>query len=178
MKIILPLLLIGIVCVTAFISCTGIPNGAKPVTHFQVNRYLGTWYEIARLNHSFEKNLMQVTAVYTLNKNGTIRVVNSGYDVKKNKRKEAVGKAKFVGDKSVGRLKVSFFGPFYGSYNIIALDDDYQYALVVGNNLKYLWILARTTTLPENVRNNYLETAANLGYDTTALIWVDHTPQP
>ncbi|HRN79797.1 MAG TPA: lipocalin family protein [Ferruginibacter sp.] len=176
MKIILSLLLLTAVCLFWLTACTGIPKGAKPVGNFQVDRYLGTWYEIARLNHSFEKNLMQVTAVYTLNKNGTLKVVNSGYDIKKKKRKEAVGKAKFVGDKNVGQLKVSFFGPFYGSYNIIALDENYQYALVVGKDLSYLWILSRTTSLPDNVRNEYLQTASGLGYDTTALIWVDHNP--
>ncbi len=88
--------------------------------------------------------------------------------------KQAIGKAKFVGEENVAMLKVSFFGPFYGGYNVIALDENYQYALIVGKNLNYLWILARGTTIPDDVRERYLQIAQEIGYDTSALIWVEH----
>jgi len=92
----------------------------------------------------------------------------------KHEWKQAIGKAKFVGEENVAMLKVSFFGPFYSGYNVIALDEDYQYALVAGKNLKYLWILARGTTIPDEVRERYLQLAREIGYDTSELIWVEH----
>src|SRR5690554_7009160 len=97
-------------------ACTGLPSGIEPVTGFDQDRYLGTWYEIARLDHSFERGLSRVTAEYTLNDDGSIRVINRGYNTEKGAWKEAEGRAKFVGDSEVGHLKVSFFGPFYASY--------------------------------------------------------------
>src|SRR5690554_4456728 len=130
-------------------SCKTIPDGAVAVTSFDANRYLGKWYEIARLDHRFEKNLSNVTAEYSLNSDGSIRVVNSGYHTVKEEWKEAVGKAKFVESPEIAKLKVSFFGPFYSGYNVIALDGNYTYALVVGKSPKYLWILSRETTIPE-----------------------------
>ena len=111
-------------------ACSQLPENIEPVTDFDVNRYLGTWYEIARLDHSFERGLQQVTAEYSLRDDGGIKVVNRGFDTQKQEWDEATGKAYFVGDKNIGQLKVSFFGPFYGGYNIIALDEAYQYAMV------------------------------------------------
>ena len=155
-------------------SCASIPKGATAVQPFELERYLGKWYEIARKDFKYEKNLNNVTADYSLNNNGTIKVVNRGYDAVKNEWKESVGKAKPVGNPNDGRLKVSFFGPFYSGYNVIELDPDYQYVLVAGDNLKYLWILSRQPTIPEEVKSRYLKKAQEIGYDTSDLVWGAH----
>lgn len=163
------------VCALLWSGCrVSIPKGAKAVKPFDTKQYLGKWYEIARLDFKFEKNLNNVTAEYSDQDNGLIKVDNRGYDTVKNEWKQSVGKAKFVKDPQEARLKVSFFGPFYAGYNVIAIDPDYQYALVAGNNLKYLWILSRKTTIPEKIKNDYLKQAKQLGYDTSDLIWVKH----
>ncbi len=154
-------------------SCSTLPNGAVAIKPFDTDRYLGKWYEIARFDFKFEKNLNKTTAVYSLRNDGKIKVVNSGYNYIKNKRVEAVGKAKFVGSSNEARLKVSFFGPFYGAYNVIALDPEYKYALITGNDFKYLWILSREKTIPEYIRLDYLKKAQDLGFDTSKLIWVE-----
>ncbi len=151
-------------------SCATIPQQATAVTPFDKEAYLGKWYEIARLDFKFERNLNNTTAEYSLNENGTIRVFNQGYDTLKGKWDEAVGKAKFVGADTTAKLKVSFFGPFYGGYNVIAIDRDYTYALVAGDSHKYLWILSRETTIPESVKENYLKIAEDAGYDTSQLL--------
>ena len=155
-------------------SCnsTTIPNGAKAVEHFNKSKYLGKWHEIARLDFYFERGLSNTTAFYELNADGSIKVVNRGYDAKKKEWKESVGKAKFVGKDDVGMLKVSFFGPFYGGYNVIALDSNYQYALVAGEELKYLWILSRQKSIPDSVKSNYLQIAQKIGFKTNELVWV------
>lgn len=152
-------------------SCVSIPKGARAVTPFNKNKYLGTWYEIARMDFRFEKGLEQVTATYSLLDDKTIRVDNKGYKTKDGEWKQSIGKAKPAGEPNEGRLKVSFFGPFYAGYNVIAIDPDYQYALIAGNNLKYLWLLSREKTMPEAVKQNYLEKARALGYDTNKLVW-------
>lgn len=158
----------------ALLSCKTIPPGATAVTSFEKEKYLGKWYEIARLDFSFERNLDNTTAEYSLTKNGTINVLNKGYNTKKEKWEEAQGKAKFVQDEKTGMLKVSFFGPFYGGYNVIAIDDDYNYALVAGSSLDYLWILSRETTIPEDVKQKYLKLAESIGYKTADLLWISH----
>jgi apolipoprotein D and lipocalin family protein len=160
-----------------FVSgCTGIPDGVSPVTGFDVNRYLGTWYEIARLDHSFERGLQRVTAEYSLRDDGGIRVVNQGYNNAKQRWEKAEGKAYFTGESDVGRLKVSFFGPFYGGYNIIDLDrESYQYALVSGPDTSYLWILARQPVLDTSTINQLLAKASGHGFDTSRMIFVAHT---
>jgi len=155
-------------------SCVSIPKGAKAVKPFYKDKYLGKWYEIARLDFKYEKNLNNVTATYTLRGDGLIRVDNRGYDFVNNKWKQSVGKAKFAGDPNTGRLQVSFFGPFYAGYNVIAIDDNYQYALIAGNNLNYLWILSREKTIPEAVKTEYLEKAKSIGYDVNKLVWDKH----
>ena len=129
------------------------PRGVEVVTPFEIDRYLGTWYEIARLDHSFERGLDNVKAEYSLRPDGNVEVVNSGYDQNTGKRKEAVGVAKFIGEENVGSLKVSFFGPFYGGYHVVELDEDYQWALVIGQSRKYLWILARDKQIPDQLRS-------------------------
>jgi apolipoprotein D and lipocalin family protein len=156
-------------------GCTGIPEGVSPITGFDVNRYLGTWYEIARLDHSFERGLEQVTAEYSMRDDGGIRVVNQGYNSVKQRWEKAEGKAYFTGSSDVGRLKVSFFGPFYGGYNIIGLDrESYQYALVSGPDTSYLWILARQPVLDASIINQLLAKASAHGFDTSRVIFVAH----
>ena len=165
--------LTGIIGLFAVNSCVTIPKGATAITPFDKGKYLGTWYEIARMDFKFERNLNQTTANYSLNANGSIKVLNRGFNYKTGKWSEAVGKAKFAGDPNVARLKVSFFGPFYGGYNVIALDPDYKYALIAGNNTGYMWILSRMKTIPEDIKQNYLKLAKGLGFNIDALIWVE-----
>ena len=155
-------------------GCTGIPDNVSPVSGFDVDRYLGTWYEIARLDHSFERGLEQVSAEYSLRGDGGIRVVNQGYDRAKQRWERAEGKAYFIGGRDIGRLKVSFFGPFYGGYNIIDLDhESYQYALVSGPDTSYLWILARQPQLDISITERLLGKASGLGFDTSGIIFVE-----
>lgn len=166
-----------VMCLLLFVcglcSCVQIPEGVVAVKGFAVQRYLGTWYEIARLDHSFEKGLVNVTANYSLNSNGSLRVVNRGFDPKLNQWKQVEGRAYFVAGSDLGRLKVSFFGPFYGGYNIFEIDERaYAYALVCGNSKSYLWILARQPQLPENVLVDLRQKAQHLGFNTDALIYV------
>lgn len=158
-------------------SCSTIPEGITAVTPFDKSKYLGKWYEIARIDFKYEKDLNNTTAEYSLNPDGTIKVLNKGYNTVKKEWSEAVGKAKFVGDDNIAMLKVSFFGPFYGGYNVIALDDDYQFALVAGANFKYLWILSRETTIPEGIKDLYLKIAEESGFDTSQLLWIEHNDQ-
>ena len=155
-------------------SCASIPKGATAVQPFYKERYLGKWYEICRMDFKFEKNLSDVTANYSLKPNGDIRVDNRGYNYITKEWKQSIGKARFVKGTDIGRLKVSFFGPFYAGYNVIEIDKDYQYALVVGNNLDYIWILSRTKTIPDNVKQAYLAKAQSLGYKTAELVWTKH----
>jgi len=166
--------LLGILSIFAFNSCASIPKGATAVKPFDKEKYLGKWYEIARLDFKFERDLNNTTATYSINKDGSIRVDNRGYNYKTNQWKQAVGKAKFRADENEAALKVSFFGPFYTGYNVIALDNAYKYALVAGKDLGYLWILSRETEIPETVKQNYLKMAADLGYKTSDLVWVEH----
>lgn len=160
--------------ITLMNSCTSIPKNAKAVENFDVNKYLGTRYEIARFDFRFEKNLNNVSAQYSLNEKGNVIVLNSGYNFIEKEWKKADGLAKFRGNKDIAALKVSFFGPFYSGYNVIALDENYQYALIAGKNLDYLWILSRTKDIPEAIKADYLKIAEEIGYDTSKLIWVTH----
>jgi apolipoprotein D and lipocalin family protein len=164
-----------VVCTLFAAGCTGIPQGVTPVSGFDVDRYLGKWYEIARLDHSFERGLDKITAQYSLKPGGGLRVVNRGFDVASGQWREAEGRAYFIDDPQTGRLKVSFFGPFYGSYNVIRLDHkDYQYALVCGPDTSYLWILARSPDLDKAIVDQLVAYAADHGFDTSELIYVRH----
>jgi apolipoprotein D and lipocalin family protein len=157
------------------IGCTSVPKDLGPVDEFDGGRYMGKWYEIARLDHSFERNLSNVSAMYTAKEKGEIAVLNRGFYEKDGEWKQIEGKARFVGDETVGSLKVSFFGPFYGGYHIIELDRiDYGYAMVSGPSRSYLWILSRTTELDEAIYSGLVNRAAELGFDTTELIRVKH----
>jgi len=156
-------------------GCTGVPHGVQAVTGFEIDRYLGTWYEIARQDHRFERGLSNVTATYSIRDDGGVRVVNRGFEESSGKWSEAIGKAYFVGDNTIGQLKVSFFGPFYGGYNIIDLDkDNYRYALISGPDRRYLWILARSPDLDPAVLTKLVNEANQLGFPTEELIYVNH----
>jgi apolipoprotein D and lipocalin family protein len=157
-----------------FIGCTGVPAGLRPVTDFEPERYLGKWYEIARLDHRFERNLSNVSASYYKKDDTAIGVVNRGYNEKAGKWEEIEGTAFFLQNESVGSLKVSFFGPFYGGYHIIALDrESYQYAMVVGPRRSYLWILSRQKKLDQEILTELVARADQLGFDIEGLIYVD-----
>lgn len=168
------ILAVGVTGMLLYSNKKSIPKKATAVRNFDSSRYLGKWYEIARLDFRFERGLNNTTAEYSLNDDGSIRVVNSGYNPNKGIWKQSEGKARFVKDPSIGMLEVSFFGPFYSGYNVIALDNDYKYALVAGKNLKYLWILSRETEIPKNIRDEYLALAREIGYDVDDLLWVEH----
>ena len=155
-------------------GCAGSAKSYRGVEGFQKERYLGKWYEVARLDFAFERGLNNTTAEYAPAGEGKISVLNRGYDARKDKWKTASGKARFRGADTVGELEVSFFGPFYGEYNVIALDSGYQHALIAGSSTEYMWILSRTPSLPDDVRRNYLGMAQSHGFDTTKLIWVRH----
>ena len=156
-------------------GCVSIPDGVTPVENFQLERYLGKWYEIARLDHSFERGLSRASAEYSLNADGSVKVVNSGFSDKDKKWKKAEGKAHFVKSPDQGFLKVSFFGPFYGSYIILELDHkNYAHALVCGPNRSYLWILARSPKISDEVKNSLVAKAAALGFQTGNLIYPRH----
>jgi apolipoprotein D and lipocalin family protein len=156
-------------------GCVSVPSGIKPVTDFDVTRYLGTWYEIARLDHSFERGLTNVSATYARRRDGGINVLNKGYDERSGRWKQAKGRAYFVGEPTTAFLKVSFFGPFYGSYVVMALDrDDYAHAMVCGPNRSYLWILARDRKLDQPTLDALVAQAEDLGFNTSELIFVTH----
>jgi apolipoprotein D and lipocalin family protein len=160
--------------IAAIAGCVDVPEGIEPVTGFQAERYMGRWYEVARLDHRFERGMEQVTATYELQPDGTVAVLNRGYRADKGEWGEASGKAKFLGQPDVAALKVSFFGPFYGGYNVIDLDPGYQHALIAGPSRSYLWILSRTPTPPKADVERLVAKAKALGYDTSQLIWVKH----
>ncbi|MDH3329791.1 MAG: lipocalin family protein [Desulfobulbaceae bacterium] len=156
-------------------GCMGAPEGVHPVEDFEYNKYLGKWYEIARLDHSFERGLNSVTAEYSLRDDGGLRVINRGFSSAENKWKEAEGKAYFVRGQDEGYLKVSFFGPFYGSYIVFDLDKEkYQYAFVAGYNKSYLWLLSRTPTVSNELVDEFVKRSEALGFDTANLIFVEH----
>ena len=170
----IPVLLAASAVLLLVTSFTHKLKNVEVVNPFDQKMYLGKWYEIARLDYSWERNLNNVTATYSLRTDGKIKVDNEGYNTKKNKWVESIGKAKPAGDPKEGSLKVSFFGPFYAAYNVVAIDDAYQYALVVGESTKYVWILSREKTIPEDIKKKYLEKAKSLGYNTDDLVWVTH----
>ena len=136
-------------------------------------RYLGTWYEIARMDHRFERGLEKVTAHYSSMDDGGIQVVNRGYNPDRAMWQQSVGKAYFTGDASRAALKVSFIGPFYGGYNVIALDREYRHALVCGPDRDYLWILSRTPTISPEMKQQMLDVATRQGFDAAKLVWVE-----
>ena len=156
-------------------GCLGMPESIKPVDGFNLNNYLGKWYEIARLDHSFERGLSQVTANYSIKDDGGVRVINKGFSIKNNEWQEAEGKAYFVDTTTEGYLKVSFFGPFYGSYVVFELEHkNYQYAFISGPNTDYLWLLSRTTSVEPEVMQKFLKMSKERGFNIEDLIYVNH----
>ena len=155
-------------------GCTGVPSGLRPVSPFDIQRYLGRWYEIARLDHSFERGLTDVSAEYRLLPGGAVAVLNRGFDPAAGKWREAQGTARFREAPDVGSLKVTFFWPFYGGYHVIALDPDYGWAVVAGPTRSYLWILARAPSLPEPLLRDLAAKARAMGFAADELIYVEH----
>ena len=165
--------LIGLISILS--GCVGLPEGVRPVQNFKLDHYLGKWYEVARLDHSFERGLEGVTAEYSMRDDGGVRVINKGFSEKDNEWQEAEGKAYFVNSENEGHLKVSFFGPFYGSYVVFELDEkNYQYSFVSGYNKSYLWLLARSPSVDEKVMAQFVNASRQLGFDTDKLIYVNH----
>ena len=168
-KNLLTTLFLGL-CTTTF--CQTIDNST--ITTFDLDRYLGKWYEVARYDHAFERNLVGTTAEYSLRDDGMIKVLNSGYlYTLDGKFKESVGKAKLNKNGKPGQLRVSFFGPFYSNYYILDLAPDYSYSVVGSSSPKYLWILSRTPQLKPEVQSKIVKGLQQRGYDTSKLIWVD-----
>lgn len=158
-------------------GCLGTPDGVEPVKGFELERYLGTWYEIARLDHRFERGLSSVNATYSMREDGSVRVINRGYSEEKGQWSEAEGVAKFVADTGTAHLKVSFFGPFYGAYVVFDLDKaDYSHALVCGSNREYFWVLSRSPHMERETLDALLAKARALGFDTDKLILVEQEP--
>lgn len=167
----------ALLAVMGFLAgCTSVPDGIEPVRGFDSERYLGTWYEIARLDHSFESGLSHVSAEYRRNDDGSIKVINRGYNAEEDQWEEADGRAVFVDDESTGHLKVSFFGPFYASYVVFELEsEDYSYAYVTGYNREYLWFLSRTPQVSDAALQDFRARARAEGFDLEELIVVDQT---
>jgi apolipoprotein D and lipocalin family protein len=154
-------------------ACAGLPEGIEPVSGFRLDQYLGKWYEIARLDHRFERGLEQVTATYSMKEDGSVSVANSGFSLKESEWKEAMGRARFFGSSGIGHLEVSFFGPFYANYIIFELDsENYQYAFVTGNE-NTLWLLSRTPQISDELKDHFLSTARRFGYNSEELIFVN-----
>lgn len=157
-------------------GCTGIPDNVTAVDNFELDKYLGKWYEIARFDHPFERNLTNVSATYTKREDGGIDVLNKGYNRVNKEWKEADGRAYFIESPASGRLEVSFFRPFYSGYNVIALDKNkYSYAVVCGPDFDYLWILAREKELPQTKLDSLVVYCKNLGFNTGEFIFVDQS---
>ncbi len=151
---------------------TAPPAGVTVVTPFELGRYEGKWYEIARLDHSFERGLSDVSASYKQQADGSVQVINRGYDSQRGEWKQAIGRALFIGDPQRASLKVSFFGPFYGGYHVVAIDPQYRWSMVIGPDRDYLWILARDKQWSHEVRAQLLEQARKLDIAVEQLIWV------
>lgn len=168
---------IAILIVTGSIySCKSVkvPDNISVVKNFKLEPYMGTWYEVARFDFKYEKDLSNVTATYSIKPNGKVKVVNRGYNFVKDKWEQANGKADFVNTTNEGALKVSFFGPFYSGYNVVLMEPDYENALIFGENTDYIWILSRKKTIPDHIKDKFLKEAEKAGYDLNRLIWTKH----
>jgi len=154
------------------------PDHVEPVGSFEKKKYLGTWYEIARLENRFEKGMSKVTAEYSELPDGGIKVLNKGYLAGADTWKEAEGKAYFLGKEDEAALKVSFFGPFYGAYIVYDLQEgkeQYTVAHIASSTKKYLWLLARTPDLPAAEIERFKKKAQAMGYDLGNLVLVEHS---
>lgn len=164
------MLLLPAMVALGFAGCTRLPEGIRPIQHFDLPRYLGEWHEVARLDHRFERGLTRVTATYSLNADGSVKVVNRGWNARKGQWKEAEGRAVLVGSSQEGRLKVSFFGPFYGAYTIMALEPE-RYSMICGPDRSYFWILSREPRLDPATLQGLIAQAKALGFATDQLIY-------
>lgn len=174
-KAILPgLLLLSAGVIAYTLRPVKIPSYAPLLDNFDIEKYSGKWYEIARFDFKHEKDLSNVTAQYNLNEDGSIQVINRGFNTKTQEWQEAVGKAKPNGKPGQSALKVSFFGPFFSGYNVVKITADYKNALVFGENRDYIWILARTPTINDTTKNRFLKVARDAGYDLDRLVWTQH----
>lgn len=164
----------AVVTVTATVVMAGcavtVPSHVRPVENFDVKRYVGTWYELARIDNRFEKGLINATAEYSLNADGTVKVVNRGFNREKNEWKEVTGKAKLLGDPRTAALRVTFFGPFYGGYNVVYLSEDYGTAIVIGDSMDYFWLLSREKVILEPKRKALMAEAERIGVDLSKVI--------
>ncbi|MDD4330643.1 MAG: lipocalin family protein [Aliarcobacter sp.] len=156
--------------ILVFVACSSKNQPLQTVEKVDLNKYLGTWYEIARYEHFFEKDCKNVTANYSMMDEDTIKVINRCTKIQTNEKKEALGRA-YATDVTNSKLKVSFFRPFYGDYWVLILDKNYDYVVVGTPNREYLWILARTSTLNEKIKNEILQKLPTLGFDTSKLTW-------
>jgi len=157
----------SLLVIFGLMACRESPD-LETVLEVDYHRYMGAWYEIARLPNRFEKGLSRVSATYTYREDGNIKVLNKGY-TKDGKLKKSVGKAYVPDTLQPGRLKVQFFWPFAGDYFIIDLDTEYQYALVGSPNRKFLWILSRQKTLPQATTTALLQLAKSKGFDVAKM---------
>jgi apolipoprotein D and lipocalin family protein len=157
-------------------GCQTIKHDLPVVKSIDLNKYAGKWYEIARLPNKFEEGLECVTANYTLLENGKVEVLNQGHLVTNHSKiKSAKGKA-YIPDKTEsGKLKVTFFWPFYGDYWIIDLGEDYEFALVGDPSRKYLWILCRQKKIDEKNYLRLLESAKMNGFDISKIQKIDQS---
>lgn len=169
--------IVALLAATTLLSgCLGMPSEIEPVKQFEADRFLGVWYEIARLDHSFERNLVNVTAEYSRRDDGAVRVFNRGFDTKDDDWSEIEGVARFVGSESEGYLKVSFFGPFYSSYVVFDIDREaYRYAFISGFSHNYLWLLSREPTVPDEVKDRFVREARERGFAVDDVIWVEQS---
>ncbi|MFS1564405.1 MAG: lipocalin family protein [Candidatus Arsenophonus phytopathogenicus] len=163
------LLISSLLCLSCSVSP---PKGVRAVKNFSIDRYLGTWYEVARLDNRFERGLDHITATYALNPDGSLKVINQGFSATQQQWRRSIGKAQFLDSPHRAALKVSFFWPFYGGYHVIALDPEYRYALVAGPSRNYLWLLSRTPKLDNEETESLLKIARELDYPADNLIWV------
>lgn len=153
-------------------AMTRVPAGIEPVTGFDAARYMGRWYEIARLDHRFERGMTDVTATYSLNPDGSVKVVNRG--LRDGVWKDIEGTARFRADPGTASLAVTFFPGFPGGYHVFALDEAYRWALVSGPTRGYLWLLARDPAMDETTYQRLVALARDQGFDVDGLIRVQH----
>ena len=156
-------------------GCLGYPKSITPVSNFDQTRYLGRWYEIARLDHSFERGLQGVTADYSVRDDGGIRVINRGFSTEENQWQQAEGRAYFVRDESQAYLKVSFFGPFFGSYVVFDLGESYNHSFIVGASNSYLWLLAREPVVSDELKQKFVAAAKKLAVEADQILWIDQS---
>lgn len=151
----------------------GVPPGVQPLVPFDLARYLGRWYEVARIDHAYERGLTDASADYSLRPDGRLQVVNRGFDPRAGRWRIARAVASPVGERDVAHLEVSFFWPVRASYIVFALEAEGQHALVSGPSHDYLWLLSRTPQIKATSRAALLDRAREAGFDVGRLLWVD-----